>query len=286
MTNKWLKPFLTLLTVGLLASLLPSAAVDPWNLLSPKKLATMIFALAFIQVFGSVLNRILGLRTGAILTGFLGGLVSSTATTASLARKSKIESRADSTSEMLIFLSATGAMLVEGFALVWAGTSGFNLTTLFVFVGPLIATGTMIYFYSCKVTDHSAPSEDIEFKVLPIFKLSIFIVSILGLSKLLQNFFGQNGLMILTFLVSLFEIHGSVIANVQLHQNKIINSEFLSGLVAISIVASYLSKVFLISTLGSAQLRVQSIKSSLFLLLSLSISWWISIGLTDGAWFK
>lgn len=262
--------------MGLLAWYSPVEAIDPWHLLNPKKIAVMIFALTFIQVFGSFMVQLLGARAGAILTGFFGGLVSSTATTAALARRSKVK-EADCTSDLVMFLSATCAMLFEGAVLVLAGTKETHSTTLLIFLGPIIATVIMIYLQSRKLVDRSTYSEDIEFKILPILKLSIFIISILFLSKLLQNIFGQNGLLVLTFLVSLFEIHGSVISNVQLHENGGINVGLLGGLLAISVVASYLSKLFLISTLGSLSLRSQAIKATLILFLSLFVSWIVSI---------
>jgi uncharacterized membrane protein (DUF4010 family) len=277
MTDKWLKPALTLAVTGLLAWFSPTASFDPWNLLNPKKIATMIFALVFIHAFGSAMNRLLGNRTGTILTGFCGGLVSSTATTMSLARKSKFKSAPDSTIEMLIFLSATGAMLFEAVALVWTGTSHPHFLLLIVFGGPIATTALMIFFYSRKPSARGHETEDTPFKILPILKLSIFIVFILLLSKLLETFFGQNGLIILTFLVSLFEIHGSVIANVQLHENGIVGLPLLSSLLTISLAASYISKLFLISIFGSGRLRSLAFKSTLFLFLSLFISWLISL---------
>lgn len=277
MTPKWIKPVAALLIVGLLAWFLPSTSFDPWNLLSPKKIATMLFALLFIQISGSFLNRQLGSRAGAILTGFFGGLVSSTATTAALARKSKDESPADSGKEMLTFLVATGAMLVEGFLLVWTGTSQMHSATLFIFSGPLLATVAMVYGYSKRTPASTTVSEEHGFEVVPLLKLAFFIISILILSKLLQNLFGQYGLMVLTFLVSLFEIHGSVIANVQLHESGVVATNQLSNLIAISIVASYLSKIFLISTLGSQQLLKNAMKATAVLFASLAATWLLSV---------
>lgn len=269
---KWLKPCFVLIVLGLLAWFAPESPLDPWHILNIKKIATMIFALSFIQIFGSIAHLILGPRTGAILTGFFGGIVSSTATTASLARRSKLDN-GDCHAEMITFLSATGAMLIEGAVLVWMGERNIHSSTLIPFLGPLLITGVLLYFYSRKLTNRHAEFEEIKFKLLPVIKLSAFIISVLLLSKFLQNLFGQSGIMVLTFLVSLFEIHGSVIANVQLHENGVISRNLLSILLTISIMASYLSKLFLISTLGSKQLRSHAIKSTVVLCLSLLMTW-------------
>lgn len=274
-----MKSTLTLISLALLASFAPAAPVDPWNLLSPKKIATMILALAVIQVFGSVMAQHLGTRTGSILTGFFGGLISSTATTASLAKKSKISTDPGS-GEVLIFLSATGAMLFEGLALVIAGTTDPHLSNLVIFIGPILATVAMIVIEYRRHKDRDSSTDTTAFQILPILKLTFFIVAILSVSKIFQNVFGQNGLLVLTSLVSLFEIHGSVIANVQMHESGAVSVNFLCSLLAVSIVASYLSKLFLISTLGSARLRSQAVKRTFFLFCSLAISWVTALSLS------
>ncbi len=251
----------------------PEAPIDPWNLLSPKKVATMIFALTLIQSMGVAMVRVLGPRTGSILSGFMGGLISSTATTASLAKGSNRASRQDVSSETLTFLAATAAMLFEGIALLLTGTSEFHFGLSLIFIGPLLMTALLIYRHSNRLANQALNIESKPFRLMPILKLAAFIVAILVLSKMFQNLFGQTGLVVLTFLVSLFEIHGSVIANVQLHDTGGVGVPLLGGLLAISVLASYLSKLFLISTIGSKSLRTEATKSTFFLLLSLLVSW-------------
>ncbi len=277
--RSWIKPILTLTSLALLTWFAPIQPVDPWKLLSPKKIATMILSLAVIQAFGSVLAQYLGVRTGAVLTGFLGGLISSTATTASLAKKSRFTTDQGST-EVLIFLSATGAMLFEGLMLVITGTSSPHLSNLIIFIGPIIATIGMITIDYKAQRNQMGSVDNSTFQILPILKLSLFIVAILSVSKICQNIFGQNGLIVLTSLVSLFEIHGSVIANVQMHESGAVSVNFLCSLLAVSVVSSYLSKLFLISTLGSASLRSQVTKRTFFLFFSLGISWLVAISLS------
>jgi uncharacterized membrane protein (DUF4010 family) len=268
---------LTLITLLTLVLVLPSTPIDPWNLLNLKKIATMIFALAVIQILGSTLSRYVGSKAGAILTGFLGGLVSSTATTATLARQSKISSQHKNYFETITFLSATGAMLVEAISLLLVGTDKIHPPLFIIFLGPIFVTVVMIFLQSRKLANRNLEIEDSSFKIIPILKLSAFIIAILALSKILQNSFGQKGLSVLTFLVSLFEIHGSVIANIQLQDSGAFGVPALGNLLAISIVASYLSKMFLIFTLGSSDLWRRTLKCTIILFLSLGMSWTLFI---------
>lgn len=243
----------------------------------------MIFALTLIQVIGTALARLLGARAGAILTGFFGGLISSTATTAALAKRSKNSVQEDASAETLTFLAATAAMLFEGVALLLSGTTEFHMALSIVLLGPIMTTALLILHHSIKLGKRNPTVESSSFRVLPILKLAAFIVAILVLSKVLQKLFGQTGLVVLTFLVSLFEIHGSVIANVQLHDSGAVGVPLLGGLLATSVFASYLSKLFLIYTIGGISLRVQVTKSTLFLLLSLLASWLIFVTVSSMA---
>ncbi len=278
-TQYWIKPAITLSVLGLLTWVAPVAPFDPWNLLSPKKISMMILVLAIIQAFGSTMAQYLGARTGAIVTGFFGGLISSTATTASLARRSKLSGKGHSSGGLLTFLSATGAMLLEGLALVITGTSEVHFSNVVIFIGPILATLAMIFVQYKNQSDRNDISKGTGFLILPILKLTVFIVVILSISKIFQNLFGQNGLLVVTSLVSLFEIHGAVIANLQLHEFEIVSVSLLSSLLAISVVASCISKLLLLRTLGSPQLARKAIRSTLYLFISLAVSWTISVNL-------
>lgn len=234
----------------------------------------MIFALTLVQFAGSILLGALGSKRGAILSGFLGGLVSSTATIASLAKRSKGAKRQkDVISETLTFLSATIAMLAEGVVIFVFGTKEVHTSVLVLFCIP-----ALVAFY-CIVVRAKAPSarvqshEQFRFEFSPTLKLSVFIAAILSVSKILQYFFGNSGLVVLTFLVSLFEIHGSFIANVQLHDGGAIDLFMLGICVAVSIAAACLSKWFLIFTLASSELKSEVKKESLYLLASLILGW-------------
>lgn len=201
LVKQWTKPVLVVSVSFMIAWLLPSGPLDPWDILSLKKAAYMVFALAFIQAFGSAMIQLLGNRKGAILTGFFGGLISSTATTVSLARKSKVAIRENVGKETLTFLKATIAMLIEGIVLLLLGTTEIHLSLLLIFLGPILMTALIIVLLSRKLHHRRLKIERVKLDILPILKLAAYIVAILSLSKLLQNVFGQSGLLILTFLV-------------------------------------------------------------------------------------
>jgi uncharacterized membrane protein (DUF4010 family) len=71
--------------------LLPATAVDPWGVLEPRSLWTLVILIATLSLVGYVATRALGPRRGTAVTGLSGGLVSSTAVTLAFARQSREE---------------------------------------------------------------------------------------------------------------------------------------------------------------------------------------------------
>jgi uncharacterized membrane protein (DUF4010 family) len=69
--------------------LLPNRAFGPFEVLNPRLIWWLVVLISAISMVGYVLMRFWGARQGIAVTGFLGGLASSTAATFGLARKAR-----------------------------------------------------------------------------------------------------------------------------------------------------------------------------------------------------
>src|SRR4029453_13106288 len=68
---------------------LPDRTVDPWGALNPYKMWWLVILISGLSLLGYVATRWLGSGRGVPITGFFGGLVSSTAVPLSFARRSR-----------------------------------------------------------------------------------------------------------------------------------------------------------------------------------------------------
>lgn len=80
-----------LIVFAILLPLLPPRALDPWGVLSPQKVGWMVALIAAADFMGYALNRALGPRRGSVMTGLVGGLVSSTAVTVTMSRQARTD---------------------------------------------------------------------------------------------------------------------------------------------------------------------------------------------------
>ncbi|MBK7890650.1 MAG: DUF4010 domain-containing protein [Bdellovibrionales bacterium] len=149
----WLRTALVVAGLYAVVMICPDRTVDAWQIFNPKKVALMVFALALIQALGEVLRSILGDRRGSIVGGFLAGLVSSTAATATIARR-RLRGHADT--DRLTFLSATLAMMFEGLVLVSFGADGLHGSLFILFLGPMALTSVAIWLLSRKAKGASS----------------------------------------------------------------------------------------------------------------------------------
>ena len=69
--------------------ILPDRTYGPYDVLNPREIWWMVVLIVSINLAGYVASKLLGTRRGALLGGALGGLISSTATTVSYARRSR-----------------------------------------------------------------------------------------------------------------------------------------------------------------------------------------------------
>lgn len=249
-----LHPLWTLAALGLLAWLLPNEYVDPWQLVNPHRISVFVLALAVFQALSAWTQQRWKNQMGFVLSGFLGGMISSTATTAALARASVDSNHQDPGLLALSFLSATMAMLLQAAALVAIGTKQLDASVFVLLAGPALAAAVCLFKLHRSEPASVVRIASLEFQLLPVLKLSAAILSLIALTKLLQSSLGPNSLFVVSFLSALFEAHGAIIANLQLHDAGHLSESLLVLLVGISLLASMISKLFLVRTLGSKQL--------------------------------
>ena len=272
-TRIFKKPEIIVLMLFVLATILPNKTLDPWDLLNLQKIALILFSLSLIQILGGYAIQTLGTKAGSIVTGFLGGLISSTATTAALSRQSKQSEDQNPKAEVLTYLATTLAMLFEGVVILLLATNDIDMSLLLIFAGPMLTATILIFILSRNLRDQSLKLKSLSLNFVATLKLAIFIIIIIAISTILQNVFGEKSLFLFTFITSLFEIHGSFIANLQLHAIGKFSTTILGSLVATSIAASFVSKLFLVYAFGSTTLKNSLINHTALLLVALLTSW-------------
>ncbi len=124
--------------------LLPNTTIGPFNVLNPFKIGLMIALVAGISFAGYVAARVVGSRRGLLVTGVIGGLVSSTAVTLTLAGRAK-ETPALVPVVRVAILAASSTMFVRVLAVI-AIVAPALLGTLAIPLGLMALCGYAVAF--------------------------------------------------------------------------------------------------------------------------------------------
>lgn len=95
---------------------LPHRDMGPYGVLNPSEIWWMVVLIVGLSLAGYVAYKLFGARAGTVLAGLLGGLISSTATTATYARRSRETPDLSRLAALVVMLASTvvyGRVLVE-----------------------------------------------------------------------------------------------------------------------------------------------------------------------------
>lgn len=197
-----------------LLPVLPDRGFGPWQALNPYKIWWMVVLVAGISFAGYVATKAVGARRGVVLAGAAGGLVSSTAVTASLSRQAKTTpSQAPILAggvalacsimfpRLIVLVGAVHPTLLERLwpPLAAAAAAGFILAAWLLRAG------------RAETPDQPrAPRNPFELGLA--LRFGIFLAAIMLLSRALDAWFGDAGIYLLAVASGLADVDAVTLA--------------------------------------------------------------------------
>lgn len=201
-----------LVLAGVILPLLPNEPLSEAINISPYRFWLAIVVVSCISYFSYLLKKFVFPDSGIILTGILGGLYSSTATTLILAKKSKESNESHKIAAAIIL--ATTMMYVRLFLLALF----FNME-LAILLAPYFAIFVIISaalsYYFLKFFNNKqqtlpaqnaiqSPTNPLEFKTALLFAaLFVFFDYFTGI---VNTYYGNSGISVLSFIVGVTDI--------------------------------------------------------------------------------
>jgi uncharacterized membrane protein (DUF4010 family) len=201
-----------LIATFIVLPILPDKPIDPWGAIIPSKLWYLVILISALSLAGYVASRWLGAHQGTALTGFFGGLASSTAVTLALARRSKEQESA-----------ALANGLAAGVLIAWTVMFGRIVAEVAYVHPPLLRSiawpiGSMglavavvaavFYFLARKSAGIAAESVPLKnpFSLTSAFKFAIVFTAVLLAVKLVQTYWPSQGFYAVSALAGLTDV--------------------------------------------------------------------------------
>lgn len=237
-----------LLQLGVSADL-----ISQLNVFNPYNIWMMVILVAGISFLGYFLVKIIGSKKGYGILGFVGGLVSSTAVTLSMASESKKNKK-------LVFpfvLATVIATCIMFIRIVFevAIVNSSLLNTLVVPMLSMCAFGLFIVFIFYKRRHKEKQTKEVKFEqpfaIVPALKFGMLFALILFVSKIAQVMFGSTGIYITSVLSGLTDVDAITLTMSALSKSGSISNFVASTAIILAAASNTFVKAGMAYYLGS-----------------------------------
>jgi uncharacterized membrane protein (DUF4010 family) len=247
-----------ILVVLVVLPALPDRSIDALFGLNPRFVWLMVVFVTGLGFVAYVLGRILGLERGIAITGIVGGFVSSTATTVSMAEKAvqnqtlnRVCAFAVVTASIVMFPRALIEVVVVNPALVSSVAIPLGGMTA---VGAVAAGG----LYWQTRADETVEPDRLKnpFRLRPALLFGAIFAVVLLVSESASEWFGTSGLYATAFFSGLADVDAMTITASQLAAQDAITTAAATTAIVIAAIANTAVKVALVWVLGTYRLGV------------------------------
>jgi len=231
-------------------------ALADMPLVNPRNVWLMVVLISGISFTGYIAIKLLGSRKGIGLTGFLGGLVSSTATTITFAKRSTSE-KGLSLSFSLAVLLACSTMFPRVLVEV-AVVNPSLLKHLAVTMGAMALAGFTVCFVIWKITGKET-TDDVPlanpFNILPAVKFGLLYAVIVLMTRFISIVAGDSGVYIVSVLSGMTDVDAITLTMSNLSKQDPSKMEQAAVAVTLAAFSNTLMKAVMAFAIGSGKFR-------------------------------
>ncbi|MEJ2205465.1 MAG: MgtC/SapB family protein [Gemmatimonadota bacterium] len=234
---------------------LPNQAYGPFQVLNPRNIWFMVVLIVGLNLVGYAAFRTLGSRAGTALAGFLGGIISSTATTVSYARTTKTDPGRAGTAAVVVWI-ASGVVFVRILLEVAAVAPGFVSTVagpMGVMLALFVVSAAVIWRSATSPSDSPMdPGNPSELKPAIAFA-AMYAVILLAVAAA-EEYLGGAGLYAAAFISGLTDIDAITLSTSNLVAGARLEADTGWRLILVAAMSNLLFKTAMVATLGSRQM--------------------------------
>lgn len=229
----------------------------PLDVLNPYHIWLMVVFISGISFTGYVLMKLVNVHRGIGLTGFLGGLVSSTAVTLSFSQRSR--SQPELAQSFALAITIAWTMM---FLRVLIAVAVLNVTLLSAIWLPLVAAGGVLLGYAALLYMRQAhtPTDAMTlanpFELGPALAFGGFYAVILLVSRAAQLFWGNAGIYLSSIFAGLADVNAITLSMAELSGHDTALSIHTAAIaVILAVLSNTVAKTAMVFATGTPALR-------------------------------
>lgn len=239
---------------------LPNQGYGPWAAFNPYEMWWMVVLIASIGFAAYIAIRLVGTRHGLLITALLGGMVSSTAMTITLAR---LAHGRNLNAILACGLLATSALMFPR-VLLEVGLINRNLLpqlTWPLLVAMLVYAAGALFHYlraSKEVSEQAEPPLKNPFELAPALRFALLLGVILLLVEAAQHWLGDVGVYLVALLSGLADVDAITLSLARSAHGELSNSVAVQG-IFLAALSNSLVKGALIALIGGRRLALATL---------------------------
>jgi uncharacterized membrane protein (DUF4010 family) len=237
--------------------LLPNRAFGPYRVLNPRVIWWMVVLISGVSMVGYLMMRLWGARRGVAVTGLLGGLVSSTATTLGLSQKARLAEGSGASYFALGIVIASTVMFCRMFVLTAVIDLSLARTLALPLVLPiLVSLGAGLYLWRKKGVPARA-SLDVKnpMELGAAIQFALLFAVVLFVARAAQARWGTAGVYIASALAGLTDVDAITLSSARLARDQILANSAATASILLAGGMNMLVKGGIAAVLGGKALR-------------------------------
>lgn len=258
LSEKDLVAIFTLVGISLvILPILPNKTFGPFDVLNPRNIWLMVTLIVGISVIGYFIYKFVGKKTGIISNGVLGGLISSTATTVSYARKTADNTSISKVAAFVITIASAISMvrvLVEVGVVVPGALGVVAVPIVAEIVVILVVCSVLFYLINKDQSDDKMPEpkNPAQLKSAIVFGLLYgFILLAVAFAK---EEFGNNALYIVSIISGLTDVDAITLSLSELMREGSLQGTVGWKLILLASLSNLVFKGIMAVVMGSKEL--------------------------------
>jgi len=248
-----------LLITAVVLPLLPNSNFGPFNVINPYQIWLLVVLVSGIGFFGYVLIKVLGAEQGVGVTGILGGLVSSTATTVSFSGRSKGNPELSS-------ILAQGILLTSSvmFPRIMIEVAIVHTPLLRVIAIPMVAMlctnlGLVFFLWRRRNVQNQGERKPVEvsnpLRLPTAITFALAFVVVLIVVQWANEAFGEAGVYLASVLSGVTDVDAITLSVSELASNSQLQPQVAGFAVVLAALINTVAKAVMAWSLGSNELR-------------------------------
>jgi uncharacterized membrane protein (DUF4010 family) len=256
--------------------LLPDRSFGPYGVLNPFQIWLMVVLVAAVSLAGYIAWRLTLGRHGLLLTGVLGGVASSTATTLVYARHAAAGAQPVSAA-LLVILLANATMLLRVLVLVGVVAPGsLPLALLVIVPALLVAVAGVAWRWASAST--APPAGEAAFRnptqLRTAFGFGAIYAVILLLAAWANDLLGSRGLIALAAVSGLTDVDAITLSSLRLLDNGALSQETALTAVGVAVASNLVFKAGVAASAGGPLMRWAVLRAFIGPVLALVAGLW------------